>query len=68
MVEETRDTDELKMHAWDNEGFSHLTACSQRAMCEQAQEQALIMRALQECNGVTQWARGPAPGRIAGTA
>ena len=34
-------------------------------MSEQAQEQALIIqvRALQECNWVTQWARCHGPGR-----
>ena len=39
--------------------FSHLTVCLQRAMSAQAQEQALIIRALPECNGVTQWAPCP---------
>ena len=39
--------------------FSRLTVCVQRAMSAQAQEQALVIRALPECNGVTQWAPCP---------
>ena len=38
-----------------------LAAGSRRAVSEQA----LVMRALRGCNGVTQWARCPAPGRVA---
>ena len=44
--------------------FSHLTACSLRAMSEQEQKQALIIRTLQECNMITQLARCPALGQI----
>ena len=39
-----------------------------RAMFEQAQEQALKIRAWHENHGVAQWARCPAPSRITGTA
>ena len=42
--------------------LSQLTVCLQRAMSAQTQEQALITRALQECNGFTQRARA-GPGR-----
>ena len=45
----TRDTDELEMLAGMMKMLSHLTACSQRAMSEQEQAQALTRRALQEC-------------------
>ena len=38
------------------------TAGSQRTMSEQAQKQTLIIRALRECNGITQLARCPLPG------
>ena len=48
--------------------FSHLAACLQRAMSEQAQEQALIIRALQECNGVAKWACCQGQGTVSGTA
>ena len=45
--------------------YRHLTVCLQWAMSAQAKEQALIIRALPESNGLTHWA---APGRAAGTA
>ena len=66
----TRGTDELEMLAGMMKMFSHLTACSQRAMSEQQQAQALQIRAWQrqECNTFTVRARCPAPGLVAGTA
>ena len=69
MVAGTRDTDELKMFkfAWDNEDVLS-THCLLAAgnVCAGAEEQALIIKALQEFNWVTQWA--PCPRRVAWTA